>query len=94
MARAARLYGGDAHSEIQIDERLTSPLEYACEQGNLTRVDGCTQMASLNISLGRRHGSDVDKLVSMVTYRCVSGCSRWAHPQTSARRTIMAPLRC
>ena len=30
--------GGDAHSEIQIDGRLTSPLEYACEQGNL---DAC-----------------------------------------------------
>ena len=26
---------GDAHCEIQIDGRWTSPLEYACEQGNL-----------------------------------------------------------
>ena len=29
---------GDALNEIQIDGRLTSPLEYACEQGNL---DAC-----------------------------------------------------
>ena len=29
---------GDAHSKIQIDGRLMSPLEYACEQGNL---DAC-----------------------------------------------------
>ena len=55
---------GDAHSEIQIDGRLKSPLQFACEQGNL---DACRWLYANGAS------ADITRLDN-------NGKARWARP--------------